>query len=343
MTHEQVMKESRKLLFLMAALFFVWGVAIVFKQGSPYPGMQHDVVVVVLLGVICAVTGITQSFWFRLGAIAVFLLGTVFVLMSVRGASTLGFVVILIASTQMIYRMIKYRKVQEEPYVLVEENPLTPLPQSYSDTVSSPRTLIFVVVAIFILAIVDPWMERLKADWSQELEKNQKSQGNHQSRASRGQNAVEVSFRAEQRRAQAFELHRAQKWPEAIAVYDDLLRESERDAELSYWRGMAHWQLNHADQALQDFRRVIELEPSNFEAHRSADRILSRQQRWDEVLEIWDRYIGRAPTNAEAYYERGGTNFHKGNFAAAQADAAKACELGKSEACSLADRLKSKL
>src|SRR5712692_3070270 len=119
MTHEQVMKESRKLLFLMAALFFVWGVAIVFKQGSPYPGMQHDVVVVVLLGVICAVTGITQSFWFRLGAIAVFLVGTVFVLMSVRGASTLGFVVILIASTQMIYRMIKYRKIQEEPYFLL--------------------------------------------------------------------------------------------------------------------------------------------------------------------------------------------------------------------------------
>lgn len=164
-----------------------------------------------------------------------------------------------------------------------------------------------------------------------------------QSRASRGQNAVEVSSRAEQRRGQAFALHRAQKWAEAIAVYDELLRKSERDAELSYWRGMAHWKLDHADQALQDFRRVIELEPTNFEAHRSADRILSRQQRWDEVLEIWDRYIGRTSTNAEAYFERGGTNFHKGNLAAAQADAARACELGKSEACSLAERLKSKL
>ena len=166
---------------------------------------------------------------------------------------------------------------------------------------------------------------------------------NHQRRASPGKNAVEVSTRAEPRRDQAFNLHRAQKWAEAIAVYDELLRKSDRDAELSYWRGMAHWQLNHADQALQDFRRVIELEPTNFDAHRSADRILSRQRRWDEVLEMWDGYIGREPTNAEAYFERGGTNFHKGNLAAAQADAAKACELGKSEACSLAERLKSKL
>ena len=103
---------------------------------------------------------------------------------------------------------------------------------------------------------------------------------NHQNRASRGQNAVEVSSRAEQRREQAFDLHRAQKWAEAIVLYNELLRESERDAEISYWRGMAHWKLDHADQALQDFRRVIELEPTNFEA----DRILSRQQRWDEVL-----------------------------------------------------------
>ena len=158
-----------------------------------------------------------------------------------------------------------------------------------------------------------------------------------------GQSAVEVSSRAKERRDQAFDLHRAQKWAEAIAVFDELIAEPEGDAELRYWRGMAHWKLDHADQALIDFRRVIELEPANFEAHRSADRILSRQQRWDEVLELWDGYIGRVPTNAEAYFERGGTNFHKGNVAAAQADAAKACELGKSEACSLAERLKSNL
>ena len=164
----------------------------------------------------------------------------------------------------------------------------------------------------------------------------------HPSSASRGQNAVDASSRADQRRDQAFDLHRADKWGEAIVLYDELLRKSERDPELSYWRAMAHWSLGNADQALQDFRRVIELEPTNFEAHRSADRILSRQRRWDEILGMWDRYIERVPTNAEAYFERGGTNFHKRDLAAAQADAAKACELGKSQACALADRLKGK-
>lgn len=177
MTQEQVMKESRRLLFLMAALFFIWGIAIVFKQGRPYPGMRHDVVVVVLLGVICAVAGITQSFWFRLGCIAVWLLGMVFVLMAVQGAGTWMYLFVLTAAI-LIYRMIKYRGVQEEPEVLVEENPLTPLIESSTFPNVSPRTLIFLVVVIIIGAfVINPWIDRLRADWSQELAKTQKSQG----------------------------------------------------------------------------------------------------------------------------------------------------------------------
>jgi len=155
------------------------------------------------------------------------------------------------------------------------------------------------------------------------------------------QTGVEVTSRTEQRRDQAFDLYRAQKLPQAIAAFDALLDESDRDAELRYWRGMAQWKLGHTEQALQDFRRAIELEPTNFDAHRAADRILSQQGRWDEILEMWDRYIARVPTDAEAYFERGGTYFHKRDLAAAQADAARACQLGKAQACSMAERLKS--
>lgn len=144
----------------------------------------------------------------------------------------------------------------------------------------------------------------------------------------------------DQRRREAFALHRAQKWSEAIPLYDELLLRSDGDAEVHYWRGMAHWQLGHDTAALEDFRRTIALEPSNFEAHRNADRILSKQRRWNEVLDIWDPYIAANPANAEAYFERGGTNYHKGDRAAARSDAAKACQLGKSEACAWENRLR---
>ena len=176
MTHERVMRDSRRLLFLMAAFFCAWGVAILFNPGGPSTGVKYDAVGVVLLGVICAVAGINHSFWLRLGCIVVWLLGAVSFLMAVRGPGAVEFVVIFIASG-LIYRMIKYHGVQEEPEVPMEENPLTPLTQSYSRNVS-PKTLIFVVVVLIISVLVlDPWIQRLKANWSQELEKTQKSQG----------------------------------------------------------------------------------------------------------------------------------------------------------------------
>jgi len=154
---------------------------------------------------------------------------------------------------------------------------------------------------------------------------------------------VEGASRAELRRERVLAPYREKKWVEAIAAYDELLPEADKDSQLIYWRGMAHWQLNQVDQALQDFRRVIELDPKDFNAYRNADRILSGQQRWDEILQMWNSYIERTPADAEAYFERGGTNFRKGDLVGAQADAARACELGKAEACAWAERLKSRL
>ena len=157
------------------------------------------------------------------------------------------------------------------------------------------------------------------------------------------QAAIEVANRPEYRRERVFGPAREKRWADTIAAYDALQPESGKDAELTYWRGMAHWGLGRGDQALQDFRRAIELDPAYFDAIRYADRLLSQQQRWDEILELWDRYIDKSPANAEAYFERGGTHFHKGNLAAAQADAAKACELGKAEACAMSEKLKARL
>jgi len=158
--------------------------------------------------------------------------------------------------------------------------------------------------------------------------------------ASWGRGTVTVQ---QQRREGAFRLQREERWAEAVARYDQLLREWEPDTELHYYRGGVHWKLDHPDQALEDFRRAIELEPTNFQAHRSADRLLSQRQRWDEVLDMWNAYLARMPADAEAYFERGGANFHRGDLAAAQADAAHACRLGKAEGCVWEARLKSRV
>lgn len=141
-------------------------------------------------------------------------------------------------------------------------------------------------------------------------------------------------------REAAFDLHRAQQWPQAIAAYDAVVKAEGEDAEILYWRGMAHWKSAQFDQAYRDFRRVIDLDPTHLDALRNADRLLARQKKWDEVITMWNWYISRQPPNADAYFERGGAYFQKGDMAAAAADAKKACELGKPQGCRMAERLK---
>jgi tetratricopeptide (TPR) repeat protein len=68
------------------------------------------------------------------------------------------------------------------------------------------------------------------------------------------------------------------------------------------------------------------------------DYILASQGKWDEILDIWNRFLALEPNNAEAYFERAGTHKHKGDMDSALADLDRACDLGKQEACNLRKR-----
>lgn len=109
---------------------------------------------------------------------------------------------------------------------------------------------------------------------------------------------------------------------------------------MRFFRGVAHWRLGRNDLALADFQRVVALDDTNFTANQYADRIMSSQARWNEVIAMWTAFIQKNPASARAYFERGGTHFHYGDMAAALADATKACELQLAEACAQAARLR---
>jgi tetratricopeptide (TPR) repeat protein len=143
----------------------------------------------------------------------------------------------------------------------------------------------------------------------------------------------------ENRREQAFELHRRNKLAEAIVIYDELLRARPNDAELLYWRGNARSSLGRDEDALGDYRRAIELTPGDIEVYEGADRVLSLQKRWGEALELWHAYLKAVPKDAQGYYHRGRAYFNRGDKASARQDASRSCELGKKDACELAKRL----
>jgi tetratricopeptide (TPR) repeat protein len=146
-----------------------------------------------------------------------------------------------------------------------------------------------------------------------------------------------------ERREAAYGLHRRGRYAEAIAIYDELLGSIGNDAEMVYYRGNARASLKRYDEALVDYRRVMDLDPGKFDAYLNADRILSHQRRFDDCVDLWNRYLRIVPGDASAHMERGGSHFHRGDFASAYADATRACELGKKDACPLAEQMKAKL
>ena len=151
--------------------------------------------------------------------------------------------------------------------------------------------------------------------------------------------AVAAPVPAEALREKAFTLHREHKYAEAVAVYDQLLGETGADSELVYWRGAARGNLGDRKGAEADFRRAIELDPGNYDAHVQVDRMLSRERRFDECVQLWNAYLKVVPRDANAYLERAGSHFHRGDRDSSLADAKRACDLGKAPACDLAKRL----
>lgn len=139
---------------------------------------------------------------------------------------------------------------------------------------------------------------------------------------------------------QAYELHKNDQFEEAIKSYNNILENDKTDSEVLYWRAMAYWILNKHLKASRDFHRVIRLEPDNFKAHKYADQLMSRDKRWDDIIELWGRYIDHVPDNAEAYMERGGAHHHAGNRDSSIRDAIKACQLGLEKACTKVEQMR---
>lgn len=142
-----------------------------------------------------------------------------------------------------------------------------------------------------------------------------------------------------QLRYEANRLHRQGQYAGAIGIYDRLLGEQGNDAELVYARGHARRMANRFDEALVDYRRAMELSPGYREAYVGANFILLAQKRYADCLDLWNRYLRVVPGDMEAHYERSRAHFYLGDIAAAHADARRACELGKAEACAAAESL----
>jgi len=82
----------------------------------------------------------------------------------------------------------------------------------------------------------------------------------------------------------------------------------------------------------------IRLDPRDIKSYRMMDYLLASQQRWDEIIEYWNRFLSLESDNGDAYLERAGASRHKGDMQSALADLKMACNLGNKKACDIQRR-----
>jgi tetratricopeptide (TPR) repeat protein len=110
-----------------------------------------------------------------------------------------------------------------------------------------------------------------------------------------------------------------QKWPEALAAIDRLLKTRPNDTQLLMNRGAVLSNLNRNAEALSTFERVARLNPQLPAAHNNIAVILAATGRYDEARAALERAIKAQPTYATAYENLGDLFAHQAYEAYRQA------------------------
>jgi tetratricopeptide (TPR) repeat protein len=120
---------------------------------------------------------------------------------------------------------------------------------------------------------------------------------------------------------------------QAIDNYTLALRFFHENAEANCWRGIAYQRTGNPEAALADLKNAININPRLYDAYKGLDDLLFKQGQLDEIIESWTQFLRLEPGNANAYFERSGTYFHKKDLASAIRDLKRSCELGNNQAC----------
>ena len=110
-----------------------------------------------------------------------------------------------------------------------------------------------------------------------------------------------------------------QKWPEALAAIDRLLKSRPNDTQLLMHRGAVLSSLNRNADALATFERVVKLNPQLPAAHNNMAVILAATGRFDEARAGLERAIKAQPSYATAYENLGDLYAHQSYEAYRQA------------------------
>jgi tetratricopeptide (TPR) repeat protein len=100
-------------------------------------------------------------------------------------------------------------------------------------------------------------------------------------------------------------LAQADRLPEAIEQFDQVLRITPDDAEVHHNLGNALAQAGKFEEAIGQYKQALRLKPDDAKAHNNLGACLSRLGRAQEAFEHWKHALRIKPDYAEAHYNLG--------------------------------------
>lgn len=122
-------------------------------------------------------------------------------------------------------------------------------------------------------------------------------------------------------------------WDGAIRVYTEGIKALGGDATLYYNRGIIYRKKQKFKEAKADFQEAIKLKPDMFIAYKNLTWIIAHNRDWDQVVELWGKFIEGKPDDPNGYFERAMAYKKKKEINKSLVDLKKACELGMEKAC----------
>jgi tetratricopeptide (TPR) repeat protein len=124
-------------------------------------------------------------------------------------------------------------------------------------------------------------------------------------------------------------LKHLQQYPEAEALYTKAILLSPQNLDAYLQRGLLYEDvLDQYDQAIADFRKVLEIEPGRRDATINIGISLYKKRAFDEAVQQYNTALRLLGEDAQVFYLRALANREKGSYTAAYNDGVRARQLG---------------
>lgn len=130
-----------------------------------------------------------------------------------------------------------------------------------------------------------------------------------------------------------------ERWNEALESYSAAIT-IDPESISAYSNRAATWiKKGNLDAALADYRRVLQMAPTHFDAYLSISWIYAQRQQWDSGVELWSELIKIEPRNGKAYFERAHHASFKHDNKKTRDDLSQSCSLGYTNGCDMLKQL----